>query len=203
MEKKRASRCRTSYIIIFGVILFAALLTVFIPLGKYDTKEITYMQNGVEKTRTVLDPESFQYILDENGNKVTKAAPLFGTEDFGGQGILNYVFEGMTVGDKNGTAVGIIAFILVVGGAFGIVLRTGAIESGIMRVIALTNGREILLIPILVVLFSLGGAVFGMGEEAIPFVMILVPMFIARGMTQLSELCAPTYLHRSASVLPG
>ena len=39
----------------------------------------------------------------------------------------------------------------------------------------------ILLIPILVVLFSLGGAVFGMGEEAIPFVMILVPMFIAMG----------------------
>ena len=35
--------------------------------------------------------------------------------------------------------------------------------------------------PILTVLFSLGGAVFGMGEEAIPFVMILVPMFIAMG----------------------
>ncbi len=170
-----------TYIIIFGVILLAALLTVFIPLGKYDTKDITYMQNGEEKTRTVLDPDSFQYILDENGNKVTKIAPLFGTEDFGGQGILNYVFEGMTVGDKSGTAVGIIAFILVVGGAFGIVLRTGAIESGIMRVINLTNGKEIFLIPILITLFSLGGAVFGMGEEAIPFVMILVPMFIAMG----------------------
>lgn len=76
---------------------------------------------------------------------------------------------------------GIIAFILVVGGAFGVVLRTGAIESGIMRVIDLTNGKEILLIPILITLFSLGGAVFGMGEEAIPFVMILVPMFIAMG----------------------
>ena len=94
MEKKKGFQMPHTYIIIFGVILFAALLTVFIPLGKYDTKEITYMQNGVEKTRTVLDPESFQYILDENGNKVTKAAPIFGTEDFGGQGILNYVFEG-------------------------------------------------------------------------------------------------------------
>ena len=91
MEKKKGFQMPHTYIIIFGVILFAALLTVFIPLGKYDTKEITYMQNGVEKTRTVLDPESFQYILDENGNKVTKAAPIFGTEDFGGQGILNYV----------------------------------------------------------------------------------------------------------------
>ena len=132
-------------------------------------------------TKTVLDPDSFEYVLDENGNKVTKAAPLWGTEDFGGQGILNFVFEGMTVGDKNGTAVGIIAFILVVGGAFGIVLRTGAVDAGIMRVIAITKGREILLIPILITLFSLGGAVFGMGEEAIPFVMILAPMFVAMG----------------------
>ena len=65
MEKKKGFQMPHTYIIIFGVILFAALLTVFIPLGKYDTKEITYMQNGVEKTRTVLDPESFQYILDE------------------------------------------------------------------------------------------------------------------------------------------
>lgn len=170
-----------TYIIIFGVILFAALLTLFVPLGKYETTEVTYTINGSEKTRTVIDPDSFEYVLDENGNKVTKIAPLFGTEDFGGQGILNYVFEGLTVGDKWGTAVGIIAFILVVGGAFGIVLRTGAIDSGIMRIITLLNGKEILLIPILTILFSLGGAIFGMGEEALPFVMILVPMFIAMG----------------------
>ena len=180
-KKKKGVSMPHTFIVIFGVILFAAVLTMFIPLGQYDTKEVTYTINGAEKTRTVLDADSFRYVLDENGNKVTKIAPLFGTEDFGGQGILNYVFEGMTVGDKNGTAVGIIAFILVVGGAFGIVLQTGAVESGIMRVITMTKGREIILIPILIVLFSLGGAIFGMGEEAIPFVMILVPMFIAMG----------------------
>ena len=111
-KKKKGFQMPHTYIIIFGVILLAALLTVFIPLGKYDTKEVTYMQNGVEKSRVVLDPASFEYVLDENGNKVTKVAPLFGTEDFGGQGILNYVFEGMTVGDKWGTAVGIIALFL-------------------------------------------------------------------------------------------
>ena len=120
-------------------------------------------------------------MLDENGNKVTSLTPLFGTEDFGRQGVLNYVFEGMTAGDKWGTAVGIIAFILVVGGAFGIVLRTGAVDSGILRIISITKGKEIVLIPILTILFSLGGAIFGMGEEAIPFVMIVVPMFIALG----------------------
>ena len=181
MENKKSFQMPHTYIIIFLVVLFAAVLTMFIPLGTYETREITYMQGDEEKTRTVIDPDSFQYVLDENGDKVTKVAPLFGTEDFGGQGILNYVFEGMTVGDKNGTAVGIIAFILIVGGSFGIVLRTGAVESGILRVIARTKGREILLIPLLITLFSLGGAVFGMGEESLPFVMILVPMFIGLG----------------------
>lgn len=182
MEKeKKGFQMPHTYIIIFFVIVLAAVLTLFIPLGQYDTKEVTYMQNGAEKTKTVLDPDTFRYVLDDNGNKVTKAAPIFGTEDFGGQGIMNFVFEGMTIGDKNGTAVGIIAFILVVGGAFGIVLRTGAVEAGIFKVIEKAKGREILLIPLLITLFSLGGAVFGMGEEAIPFVMILVPMFIALG----------------------
>ena len=42
---------------------------------------------------------------DENGNKVTQAAPIFGTEDFGGRGgIVNYVFEGMTAGSRGGGA---------------------------------------------------------------------------------------------------
>ena len=146
-----------TYIIIFGVILVAALLTCFIPLGKYDTKEITYTVNGSEKTRTVVDPDSFQYILDENGNKVTQAAPIFGTEDFGGRGgIVNYVFEGMTAGSRSGGAVAIIAFILVVGGAFGIVLRTGAVESGIMRVPLTLN--VLYVIPILITLVTV---VFG------------------------------------------
>ncbi|MDO4499949.1 MAG: putative basic amino acid antiporter YfcC [Erysipelotrichaceae bacterium] len=180
MKKKKFEMPHT-FVIIFGVVMLAAILTMFIPLGRYQTKEITYIQNGTEKTRVVLDPESFEYVLDENGNKITSVAPLFGTEDTGRQGILNYVFEGMTTGDKWGSAVGIIAFILVVGGAFGIVLKTGAIDSGIHRILSITKGKEIILIPILTILFSLGGAVFGMGEEAIPFVMIVVPMFIALG----------------------
>lgn len=182
-----------TYVIIFGVILFAALLTMFIPQGQYDTQEITYIQNGEEKSRTVLDPDSFHYALDENGNRITKAAPLFGTEDFGGQGILNYVFEGITTGDKYGAAIGIVAFILVIGGAFGIVLKTGAIDQGILAMIDKTRGSEALLIPVLFLLFSLGGAVFGMGEEAIPFAMILVPMFIAMGYDAVVGICT-TYV---------
>ena len=54
-------------------------------------------------------------------------------------------------------------------------------EAGIGDVISKTQGKEVAIIPLLFVLFSLGGAVFGMGEEAIPFAMIIVPLVIAMG----------------------
>ncbi|MFR8673605.1 MAG: hypothetical protein ACLVEO_01705 [Lachnospiraceae bacterium] len=47
-------------------------------------------------------------------------------------------------------------------------IRTGAIEAGLVGLIRKAKGAEKLLIPVLFVLFSLGGAVFGMGEEALP-----------------------------------
>jgi uncharacterized ion transporter superfamily protein YfcC len=61
------------------------------------------------------------------------------------------------------------------------VLKTGAVEAGIMNMIKKTHGTEALLIPIIFALFALGGAVFGMGEEAIPFTLIIVPIVIAMG----------------------
>lgn len=168
-----------TYIIIFFVVCLAALLTYLIPQGIYETEDITYMIDGAEKTRTVIKDGSFQYALDESGQPLKQGIGLFAAG--GGVGLFNYLFEGLVSGDKWGSAVGIIAFILVIGGAFGIVLRTGAVESGIMNMIQKTNGREKLLIPALFCLFSLGGAVFGMGEEALPFLMILVPIVIAMG----------------------
>ncbi|WP_337960829.1 hypothetical protein [Caloramator sp. mosi_1] len=152
-----------------------------VPVGKFETQEVTYKQGEKEKKKTVVKADSFQYEVDESGNVVRKPAKLWGTEDTGGYGMLNYVFEGLVTGDKWGSAVGIVAFILVIGGVFGIILRTGAVDSGIMSMIKVTKGKEFLIIPVLFVLFSLGGAVFGMGEETIPFAMIVVPLVIALG----------------------
>lgn len=168
-----------TYVIIFFVVCFAALLTYLIPQGIYETVDVSYLVDGEESTRTVIKDGSFQYALDAAGNPVKNGISLF--KSGGEVGLFNYLFEGLVSGDKWGSAVGIIAFILVIGGAFGIVLRTGAVESGIMNMIKKTNGKEKLLIPVLFVLFSLGGAVFGMGEEALPFAMILVPIVIAMG----------------------
>ena len=117
----------------------------------------------------------------DTSRKLHKVANVWGTEDFGGFGFLNYVFEGLVSGDRSGSAVGICALILVVGGAFGIIMKTGAIDAGIYAFIKKTRGLERLALPLLFLLFSLGGATFGMAEECIPFAMIMVPFVIALG----------------------
>lgn len=117
----------------------------------------------------------------DTSQKLHKTAKIWGTEDFGGFGFLNYVFEGLVTGDRSGSAVGICALILVVGGSFGIIMKTGAIDAGIYAFIEKTKGLERLALPCLFVLFSLGGATFGMAEECIPFAMIMVPFVIALG----------------------
>jgi len=117
----------------------------------------------------------------DTSKKLHKTARVWGTDDFGGFGFMNYVFEGLVTGSKYGSAVGIVALILVVGGAFGIIMRTGAVESGIYAFIRNTKGLERLALPMIFFLFSLGGATFGMSEEVIPFAMIMVPFVIALG----------------------
>ncbi len=76
---------------------------------------------------------------------------------------------------------GIIIFILVVGGAFSLLNSTGAVASGISRFIARVGNRDKLILAALTVLFSLAGAVFGMSEETIPFVGIVVPLAVSMG----------------------
>jgi len=109
----------------------------------------------------------------------TKAIKVF--EKWGDVGFLNYMFEGLVTGDKWGSAVGVVAFILVVGGAFGIILRTGSVDASIINLITKFSKADLVLIPLLFFVFSLGGAIFGMGEEAIPFAMIVVPLMISMG----------------------
>lgn len=117
----------------------------------------------------------------DTSTKLHKTAKVWGTDDYNGFGFMNYIFEGLVTGDKYGSAVGIVALILVVGGSFGIIMKTGAIDAGIYAFIKKTRGLEKLALPILFYLFSLGGATFGMSEEVIPFAMVMVPFVIALG----------------------
>ena len=76
---------------------------------------------------------------------------------------------------------GIIVFILVVGGAFWLLNATGAVAAGISRFIVRVGKRDKWVLVAITLLFSLAGAVFGMSEETIPFVGIVVPLAISMG----------------------
>lgn len=166
-------------VIIFFVAALAASMTYFIPVGAFETHDISYMVNGIEKSRSVVDPDSFSYLLDDNGQPLMQPVGLFAGG--GDIGFLNFAFEGLTSGSKWGSAIGVIMFMLVIGGSFGVVMATGTIDNGILRLIDKTRGNEKLFIPVLFSLFSLGGAVFGMGEEAIAFAIIICPLMIRMG----------------------
>ncbi|MGO2083709.1 putative basic amino acid antiporter YfcC [Vagococcus sp.] len=125
--------------------------------------------------------EEYGLKIYDTSKKLHKTAKFWGTEDFNGFGFLNFVFEGLVSGDKYGSAVGIAALILVVGGAFGIIMKTGAIDAGIFAFIHKVKGLERLAIPLVFFTFSFGGATFGMAEEVIPFSMVMVPFVIALG----------------------
>ncbi|MCH1930686.1 putative basic amino acid antiporter YfcC [Shewanella sp. A25] len=166
-------------VIIFFVALFAALLTYLVPIGSFQTQEVHYLADGAQKARTVVDPNSFAYLLNEAGEPKLEPIALFKGE--GGIGLFNFAFEGLTSGSKWGTAIGVIMFMLVIGGSFGVVMATGTIDNGILKLIDKTRGNEKLFIPVIFALFSLGGAVFGMGEEAIAFAIIICPLMIRLG----------------------
>ena len=76
---------------------------------------------------------------------------------------------------------GIIVFILIVGGAFWILNATGAADFGIRRFISKTGHYDKVVLALIALLFSAGGAIFGMSEETIPFVGLVVPMTISMG----------------------
>lgn len=152
-------------VIITMIMLFVAVATYFVPGGAYE--EIVN-----EAGKTVVVEGSFHYIeSNPQGLVEVLQAPI--------QGLV--------------ASVEIIAFLFIVGGAFNLITRTKAIDFGIIRIVKLFKGKEILIIPILVFTFSLGGAVFGMSEEAIAFITILMPLMLSLGYDSIVSV-AVTYL---------
>lgn len=165
MNQPRPWAMPDAFVILLMLALILAVVSHLVPAGVFEVVSV----DG--KTR--LLPESFRYVDDWSG------VTLFASGDQ--IGLLNFVFEGLVTGDKYGSAVGVVAFILVIGGAFGMIMHTGAIHRSLTLLIQRGRQRLHLLLPLLFLLFSLGGAVFGMGEEAIAFCILLAPLLVLLG----------------------
>ena len=82
-------------------------------------------------------------------------------------------------------AVDVSIFILVLGGFLGILTKTGALETGIKVLVKKLKGNELVLIPILMLIFSIGGTTYGMLEETVGFYVLIAACMVAAGMDTL------------------
>ena len=159
-----------TFTIVFGLIVLAAVLTWVVPAGEYT--------RVVEGGREVVVNDSFHRV---------DAAPQTWQ-------IFSALFNGFV--DK----ADIIIFILMVGGAFWILNNSHAIDVGVMaflrRVQRLSSYKLIaklgvnnIIITLVMLLFSLFGAVFGMSEETIAFVVVFIPLAIQMGYDSIVGVC--------------
>jgi uncharacterized ion transporter superfamily protein YfcC len=164
-KKKFRLKVPNTYLLIFSLLVIIAALTWIIPGGKYERM----LLNG----REVVVPNSFKYVESHpQGFFDLFISPLKG-----------FVEAGLIIG-----------FVLIVGGAFNVLAKTDAITSLITRLAkAHKNSATLrkLFVPVLMLMFSLGGATFGMNEEIIPFVLIIVPICLALGYDSIVGVAIP------------
>ena len=163
-----------TFTIVFALIVFAAVLTWVVPAGEFVRETIDV--NG--SSREVVVNNSFHY---------TERAPQTWQ-------IFSALFNGFV--DK----ADIIIFILMVGGAFWILNNSHAIDVGVMAFLRWVKrlsrykiikklGVENIIITLVMLLFSLFGAVFGMSEETIAFVVVFIPLAIQMGYDSIVGVC--------------
>ncbi|MCK9256259.1 MAG: AbgT family transporter, partial [Bacteroidales bacterium] len=156
-----------TYVIVFFIILVSAILTWIIPSGEFKRVE-KLMPNGSSKTMIVEN--SFEYIEGESQTWQ----------------VFSSIFNGFVAQSH------IIVFILLIGGAFWILNASKALDAGILSFIKASKklerfkflnkiGVNNIVMILIMTMFSLFGAIFGMSEETIAFVIVIVPLAISMG----------------------
>jgi len=176
------------------LIIIAALVAIgtwFIPAGNYDTlfysdSEELFVRSSMGKTTTLpatqetLDALNVKLPLDNFlGGAINKPISIPGTFNYvdpNPQGFSEFIqapVKGII------EAAEIIFLVLFIGGLIGVINVTGAFESGILSLTRILKGKEFLLIIFTTFIIALGGTTFGLGEETLAFLPILIPVFIA------------------------
>jgi len=106
---------------------------------------------------------------------------------FGGGGVTGATIYDVTTAPVKGftDALPVCLFVLILGGFLGIVTETGALDAGITALVKKLKGNELILIPILMFIFSIGGTTYGMCEETVAFYLLLAATMIAAGFDNL------------------
>ncbi len=159
----------TAFTILFLLIAVVAALTWIVPAGEYARE----MNEAFGRVAPV--PGTYEQVAS-NPQGITSVilAPIAGMYDPG------------LLGSASSAAIDVALFILIIGGFLMVVTKTGAIDAGIGWLLAKLNGREHLMIPILMIAFALGGTSYGMAEESLAFYALIIPVFLRAGYDTLT-----------------
>ncbi|MBX2978275.1 MAG: YfcC family protein [Flavobacteriales bacterium] len=162
-----AFRTPDALLIISAVLILAVALTWIVPAGEFERVE--------EGTRTYVVPGTY-HAVDAS------PVPWYG------------FFTAPVKGFTDHSAAMIIAFVLLIGGAFAVLNATGAIEALLFRVLRLARENRAykqLVIPVLMIAFAVGGTTFGMAEEVLVFLMITIPLAKSMGWDAIVGVAIP------------
>ncbi|WP_339180976.1 AbgT family transporter [Oceanobacillus sp. FSL W7-1293] len=151
-KQKKKFQLPDAYVILFVILLLAAILTYIIPAGSYE-RETT--EDGMD----VIVPDSYSQIDQQPVSLID---------------LFSSIQEGLIGG------AGLIFLVLTIGGTFAVIEKTGAIDSMIMKTIKRTQNREWLLILMVAALFSVFGGLGIIANSSIAF--IPIGIILARAM---------------------
>lgn len=163
--KLKSLRLPHTLLLIYIMVVLTVIATWVIPGGQYQRVE--------KEGRTVPVAGSYERVANEpQGLGGLFVSPVRGFID----------------------AAAIIAIVFIVGGAFNVIQQTGAIAA-VIHNITFTFGRKkalrVLLIPVVMLIFSLGGGVWGLCEETMPFILIFVPLALSLGYDTIVGVAMP------------
>lgn len=158
-DKKEVKTVKTLnvFVLLLAILLIATVLTHIIPSGEYDKVE--------KEGRDIVNPKSFEFV---------DSSPV----DF--FGFFTAIHTGLV------EAADIIFFVLIIGGTFGILTKSGTIEALMIFMAKKLANKDKWLVPIMMLFFAIGGSLIGMSEEALIYVPILVPLAVALGFDVLT-----------------
>ncbi|MED1664062.1 YfcC family protein [Brevibacillus laterosporus] len=140
------------FVLLLGILLLATVLTYIVPAGEYARVEI----DG----RNVVNPTSFHFLP-------SKPVHPFDT--------LISIHKGMV------ETADIIFFVLMVGGTYGIITYSGAMEALVLTMARRLGNQEKWLVPLMMLFFGVCGSLMAMAEETLPYLALLIPLALALG----------------------
>ncbi len=177
---KAHARTKTTnpIVILLGILFLAMLLTFVIDSGAF------------ERDGTLVVPGSFEVIEKNRSPAALFALP--GDPEAGSARPVGLIGTMMAIPKGLERASGLIFMVLIIGGMFGILTHTGAIDAGLERLLALFKGNMYVLVPGLMVLFSAGSTFLGLASEYLLIIPVMAALAERLGMTRIIGLAIVT-----------